>query len=289
MRRGIFFITLSICLLGIGQLHAQLFYNNGTQVTVEKGGVLFVDSTLENAYGLFSNSGQTTVVANFINDAPATATGGDTTSYYNVYGNWVNDGPFLRPTRAMLFLQAQARKLPAQRLPLFITLTCKQPVTVKTQTQIDADVTGVLSLNDCQLATGDNNMFVLNTDTGAITRNSGFVSSTGPGRLFRSTNTTNTYSFPVGYDNSGVVVFRPVEFTPSVTDSQAFSVRFAYNDPTFDGYSTNTRAGNVTLVDSVFYHLLKQFQFFCFGRLIHLLRPCYRWQLELNRQMAGSA
>jgi gliding motility-associated-like protein len=255
MRRLNFLITLSIGLIMAGRLNAQLLYNNGSQVAVTPGGILYVDGAAENAYGLLSNAGITTVVGNFTNNS--TATGGDTTSYYNIYGDWINNGTFTA-NHDNVVMKGTAQNIDGQAITYFYNLNLQTTGTVKSQTSVDENVTGTLSLNDCEMATNDHNLFVLNTDTGAITRNSGFVSSTGVGRLYRSTNSTNTYSFPVGWNNNGVVNIRPVEFTPSVTDSQAYSVRFAYEDPTLDGYATSTKADNVTSVDSVWYHLLKQ-------------------------------
>ncbi len=158
-------------------------------------------------------------------------------------------------------------------------------------------VDGVLALNDCELATTDYNMYILNTDTGAVTRNSGFVSSTGPGRLFRSTNSTNTYLFPTGWNNTGVTYYRPVEFSPSVVDSQAFSVRFAFTDPTADGYPITTKADNVTGVNPVYYHLLKQYNSSASAALSiyydtivdHSFNSIGRWQVIPEWQNLDSA
>lgn len=260
MRRGKFFITLGISLLALGAVMGQvtMLYNNGSQIAVTPGGVLYVQGSAENAFGLISNAGITTVIGNFTIDNPATATGGDTTSYYNIFGDWTNNGIFAA-NQDNVVLNGSTQNIKGSVVTSFYNLNLQTANTTKSQVNIDANVTGTLALNNCELATGDNNMFVLNTDTGAITRNTdGFVSSTGPGRLYRSTNSMNTYSFPVGWNNSGVYVIRPVEFTPSVTDSQAYSVRFAFEDPTFDGYPTSKRADNVTSLDSVWYHLLKQ-------------------------------
>src|ERR1019366_129470 len=106
--------------------------------------------------------------------------------------------------------------------------------------------------------TKDYKMFVLNTNTIAIDRLNGFVSSTGPGRLVRSTNSAGTYLFPTGWNNNNTVYYRPVEISPSVTDAQSFSVRMAYGDATLEGYDVTTKLDNVTAVNTKFFHLVKQ-------------------------------
>src|SRR5437763_324508 len=71
---------------------AQLFYNNGADVAVTGGGVLYIDGATENAAGLFSNAGTTTIVGYFRNGS--TATGGNSTGIYKVFGDWENNSLF---------------------------------------------------------------------------------------------------------------------------------------------------------------------------------------------------
>jgi len=252
-------LSLFAGLLAVTGLQAQdttLLFNGGTQVAITGGGILYVDGAVDNASGLFSNAGYTTVNRSFTNGGTATG-GGAATGVYYVAGDWINNNVF-NADQSEVSLIGSAQSITGTQATTFYNLTLNTPGSVKTQT-IDASVLNIDSINDCESATTDYKLYILNTDTGAIVRGTGFVSSTGPGRLFRSTKSTNTYFFPTGYNNGGVVEFRPVEFTPSVADSEAYSVRFAYNDPTFDGYPRTTRAANVTTIDSVFYHLLKQY------------------------------
>lgn len=248
-------LTLITGLLGLVSVHAQLLYNSGSQIAVTGGGVLYVEGAVENAAGLFSNAGYTTVNGYFRNEGTATG-GGAATGVYYVSGDWENNNTF-NADKSEVSLIGANQNITGSQPTTFYNLTLNSSGSVKTQT-INASVLHTDSINDCESATGDYDLFILNTDTGAIVRNSGFVSSTGPGRLFRSTNSTNTYFFPTGFNNNGVIEFRPVEFTPTMADSEAYSVRFVYNDPTYEGYSRSIKAENVTAIDSVFYHLLKQ-------------------------------
>src|SRR5262245_15998834 len=87
------FISLCLILaLNLASLKAQLLYNNGADMAVTGGGVLWVDGAVENAAGLFSNAGQTTIRGYFRNGS--LATGGNSAGEYIVYGDWENNNLF---------------------------------------------------------------------------------------------------------------------------------------------------------------------------------------------------
>ena len=253
MKSSVFFTALTVSLLSMGQLQAQLLYNGGTQIAVTGGGILFVDSSVENHDGLFSNAGYTTIHGSFRNGGTATG-GGAATGVYYVRGDWENNNVFTSD-QSEVVLDGAAQNITGTSATTFYNLTL-QNASVKTQT-IDATVSNIDSLNDCEQATGGNNLFVTNADVAAMQRVTGFVSSTGAGRLNRATNSTNTYLFPTGV-NLVNPVYRPVEMTPSASAAQNYTVRFAYNDPTNDNYDTATKSSNVSLVNGKYYHLIKQ-------------------------------
>lgn len=248
-------ILLGSLLFSASLLQAQLLFNNGTSVAVTGGGVLFVDGSVENANGLFSNAGQTTVRGYFRNGS--NATGGGATGEYIVYGDWENNDNFTA-NQSLVRLKGNNQLITGTQPTTFYALTLETSNAIKTQT-IDASVNHLLALNDCELATGANLMTVLNPVAASVTRGVGFVSSTGIGRLVRHTNSTSSYLFPTGWNNNGTTVYRPVEVAPSATDAQSFAVRMAYGDPTLEGYDVNTKAGNVITVNTKFFHLIKQF------------------------------
>ncbi|MDB5282445.1 MAG: domain containing protein [Bacteroidota bacterium] len=233
---------------------AQLFYNNGANVAVTGGGVLYIDGPTENAAGLFSNAGTTTIIGYFRNGS--TATGGSSTGIYKVFGDWENNNLFTAD-QSNVILNGNAQQITGSQITTFYQLELQTLGSVKSMT-LDANVTELLKLNDCELATRDYKMFVLNTSSAAIARNNGFVSSTGPGRLVRSTNSTSTYLFPTGWNDNNTIYYRPAELTPSVTDAQSYAVRMAFGDATLEGYDVNTHLDNVTGVNTKFFHLIKQ-------------------------------
>ncbi|MBN4061730.1 SprB repeat-containing protein [Bacteroidales bacterium AH-315-I05] len=112
---------------------------------------------------------------------------------------------------------------------------------------VDAEIYGTLDLTDREFATGINTLTIKNTEPNSIERTEGFVSSEEGGSLVLEMNNTASYLFPVG-SSKGTQKYRPVEISPSTTNSQSYSVRFADNDPASDGLSTNA---TVNLVENI--------------------------------------
>lgn len=250
-----FFTALSFLSLGFCTLNAQLLYNNGEDVAVKGGGILYVDGAVENANsGNFINAGQTTVKGFFRNGA--LATGGGTNGEYIVYGDWENNNTFTAD-QSVVRLRGAAQLITGSQETSFYDLALENGG-IKTQT-LDAYTTHLLAFNSSELATTDFKMTVSNPSPAAVTRLSGFVSSTGPGRFVRNANSTNVYLFPTGWRYNGVVYYRPVEFTPSTNDLESFSARMGWGDATAEGYDVSTKAGNVSVVNTKFFHLLKQY------------------------------
>ncbi len=235
-------------------VNAQLLYNAGADVAVATGGVLWVDGAVENADGLFSNAGQTTIRGYFRNGS--LATGGNAAGEYIVHGDWENNNVFTAD-QSIVRLVGNSQFITGSSVTTFHDLSLETFGAVKTQT-LDAFTKRQLNFNDCELATQDFRMTVTNPVTASVIRSNGFVSSTGPGRFVRETNSTNTYLFPTGWNDNGNILYRPVEFTPSVTDAQSFEARMGFGDATLEGYDTAVHAPDVTALNGKFFHLLKQ-------------------------------
>ncbi len=248
-----YWVALGCVTLQTGLLKAQLFYNSGANVAVSSGGVLYVDGAVENAAGLFSNAGHTTVKGYFRNGS--LATGGNSAGEYIVYGDWENNDVFTAD-QSNVRLSGNTQLITGSQITSFHDLTLETLNAVKTQT-LDANVNHLLALNDCELATGDFKMSVTNPASAAISLGNGFVSSTGVGRLVRAANSTDAYLFPTGWNDNGIL-YRPVDIKPSATDAQTFAVRMNYGDASGEGYDVNTKAGNVTGVNTKYFHYIKQ-------------------------------
>ncbi|MGQ9863949.1 MAG: T9SS type B sorting domain-containing protein [Bacteroidia bacterium] len=119
---------------------------------------------------------------------------------------------------------------------------------------------GILELRDCELRTNTNLFTVENTNPGAITRTTGFVSSLGQGRLIRYTQANTAYLFPVGDRQIGPFRYRPVEVTPSSANPHIYRVRFVNQDPTIDGWDRTRVEAPIQEANEFFYHITERSQ-----------------------------
>jgi gliding motility-associated-like protein len=127
---------------------------------------------------------------------------------------------------------------------------------VKQLNNINSIVHDTLNLNDRELATGPNNMWVTTTDPNAIERSTGFVSSLPNGYLKRSTASNARYLFPVG-SSVGTPRFRPIEIAPDDNFPNDYAVRLANitsTTTTDEGFNVNTKNAAISSVNNMFYH-----------------------------------
>jgi hypothetical protein len=263
------FLPLVAFLLINGVVSAQTFYNNGAQIGVVgaqmivKTGSGANDGTLENAgNGLFSNKGEVHIEGSFVNTSGIADGYSSNAGQYIVSKDWVNNAQF-NADQSKVFLHGGNQLITGSNPTTFFDLICETPSTTKKQT-LDANVAGALTLNNNELATQNNKMTVLNTSSSAIVVNGindAFVSSTGVGKLVRKTNSTDEYLFPLGWNNSGLILKREISFTPTDASNHSYEARFAFNTlstttTTDDGYAISTKEQNIQNVNDKFYHLL---------------------------------
>jgi len=122
---------------------------------------------------------------------------------------------------------------------------------------VNTEVAGVLSLNANELATDSNLLFILNSNTNAISRTTGFVSSEGLGGLVREMKDTLDYLFPVG-SSKNITKYRPVKLKPSTVDTQVFVVSLANNDATEDGFDISRKDTSLSNINHKFYHKIRR-------------------------------
>lgn len=128
---------------------------------------------------------------------------------------------------------------------------------VKQLSGIDAEIEDTLALNDREFSAGDNTVFVLNSNTGVVTRTNtmtgGFVSNTNNGGLSRQTLSASVYSFPVG-SAAGTLRYRPVDLIPASSAANTFKVRMANVNPTGETYDITLKDSSLCNVNPDFYH-----------------------------------
>jgi len=172
-------------------------------------------------------------------------------------GDWTNNSgsnAFTNVAPQGTFIMSGATQLITGSTPTYFDNLTLSGTGVKSQT-VDARVTAVLELNDRELSTRDYVMYVTNPAVGAILRTgqpnqstaNGFVSSSTSGRLWRNTNSTGSYLFPVG-STLPVKRYRPVSLTPASAAAHTFGSRFVNNDPTPDGWDRALRDPNINAV-----------------------------------------
>jgi len=224
-------MALLISFLGTGPVSAQNVTNTGS-LYVTSGTLIFMG-------GDFTN-----------NPTGATENHGS----IELDGDWVNHGSF-SDTMGTVSMTGANQLLTGSVSTTFNNLNALG-TGIKTMT-LNATVTDTLRLNDRELATDSNIMFITNVDTGAITRTTGFVSSLDTGRLSRATLSTNTYRFPVG-SSIGTARYRPVEITPTSATAHTFTVRMGNVDPTVEGYNTANKQPGIGAVNPNWYHRINR-------------------------------
>lgn len=261
---------LGVLIFMCGALFAQtpLFYNNGADIYVKNGALLVATAPqganpLTGFYnkpplgvtsGAIINEG-TIVIQTFLENDDSIIGNGDT---IEVTGDWTNNKLYQgNNSLVMLNGSIPTQNITGSAITTFDNLDLSVGP-VKRQT-INAVTTGVLSLNNAELATDVNEMLVNNTNpAGAITRGNGFVSSVGAGKLSRATNTAASYFFPVGspsYTNSPSI-FRPIEMTLVQSNADVFGAMVVKGDATADNYNVQTVDKTLCLVNPNFYHRL---------------------------------
>jgi gliding motility-associated-like protein len=125
--------------------------------------------------------------------------------------------------------------------------------------QVNASASNLLDLNDKELATGSFTFSVTNSDTAAIQRTSGFVSSLNGGYLKRTTAMQAEYLFPVG-SSIGVMRYRPVSITPGNLQTNDFTVRMVNNDANLDSLWRDSTDGSLCMLNPEYYHIIGRTQ-----------------------------
>jgi len=235
-----------------------LFNSNGADIYVKDGGFMIVktNSLYNNQIagaGVIDNAGTIVVEGNITNDGAINASG-DT---IRLTGDWINNNTYTG-NNSWVDMYGTNQLITGTAVTTFNNLNLGGGSVVKRQQNIDAITSGLLVLNDAELATDVNEMLASNPSTTAITWNTGFVSSVNTGKLSRATNSTGAYIYPTGspsYTNPPSI-FRPVEFTPVTAVANTYGAMLVKGDATNDGYNVNTTDDILCIVNPEFYHRL---------------------------------
>lgn len=239
--------------LSTAKVNAQfVVFNNGAEVTVTQGCIVTIQTgDLDNDSGTIDNAGRITVDGNLTND-DVISSGGGNTAIFNLTGNWENNSSFTADQGLVNFNGAN-QLITGTAVTTFYNLNLLGSG-VKTLA-INAHVDGYLDLNDRELRTNANTLFVHNTSNLAVAENGGFVSSTGSGRLSWAMNSTDTYVFPLG-SAAGTPRIRPLAIAPNAASANTFAARFANVNPTTEGYDVSQFDPSLCFVNDLFFNLI---------------------------------
>ncbi len=278
------FLSSFVILVLTGHLATPLFaqstilFNNGAEVYTDPTALLHLNGGFQNDNSLatpnvFENNGTMTIAS--IPGLPGSVflTNNSTlrgNGIYFVEQDWTNDAVFIPENSTVNF---------NGNLQEFITSTNSTITTFnnlvltgigsgnnrkKTLQLIDAKIglNGTLAINDRELETATNTMFVLNPSLTCVTNNAipgseGFVSSSfnsgGSGSLSRVTNTSSAYLYPTG-SSIGTTRYRPVLLTPASGTANTYTARLGNNTATADGFNTAALDTTMCSVNPLFYH-----------------------------------
>ena len=238
----LFFLTGVFCQAG-----GQILYNNGALLFVSSAATVQVNGdAVTAASGTTHNNGDVTIAGSYTNNA---VTQGD--GFYRVSGNWINNSPGFDCDLSTVLLNGASQQITGTNESQFYNLTLGGSG-IKSTT-LNSYVLGILALNDRELATAGFTMYVVNTDASAITRTSGFVSSTAGGALSRTTQAASVYLFPVG-SSTGTPRYRPVEISPASASQNTFTVRMANVDAGTEGYDITATDSTICQINNLYYH-----------------------------------
>ncbi|MCB9197280.1 MAG: gliding motility-associated C-terminal domain-containing protein [Flavobacteriales bacterium] len=174
---------------------------------------------------------------------------------YRIENDWTNSGNFISDS-SQVYLYGDNELITGDSVSRFFDLIL-EGTGVKTQT-IDAETKHWLNLNNLELATMSNEMFVSNSWLLAISNqtnylNEGMVSSDIGGLLTRKTDSVGTYLFPVGSKINGHQ-YRPITIENLALNNETAGVRMIPNDATIDGFDRSLRENEICLINPAYYH-----------------------------------
>lgn len=208
---------------------------------INTGGLVYCTGHVHNKLnGKIVNLGTFDIDSNIVNDGQLGGNGSplpESNGLYRVAGDWRNNNEFNAGTGKVLLdgpVQGITGIAPSYFYDLELAGTDRKEIQFT-----DQFVTNTLILNDRELWTDAFTMHVENTNTGAITRTTGFVSSLEAGSLSRKTLNAADYLFPVGSSQNNPR-YRPAKIRPTTSFPNTFTVRLVNANPITDDPGDST-------------------------------------------------
>lgn len=237
--KGISLITAGVfSFSNVANAQFSTMTNDGAMVYINTGAKMIVNGHFDNQAGILVNLGDTfNVRGNLVNDAQIGGNGSPLPGNNGltiVGGDWRNNNTFFAGTgkvRLDSAVQGITGIAPSYFYDLELAGTDRKEIQFTDQYILPQ---GHLILNDRELWTDQYTMHVENSNTDAITRTTGFVSSLESGSLSRRTANAAPYLFPVGSTQNFPREYRPVLIRPTTSFPNRFTVRLVNADPSVD-------------------------------------------------------
>ena len=232
-------------------------WNSGQDIHINEG-IQFVvkDGDFVNNSGHLHNNGRLTVHGDFIlNDSVESTNLLAVQPQYQVQGTWNNNSYFIAGnSRTSLFGGNQ--QITGSEVTSYYDLDLTGSG-VKELDGVDTRILHELNLTTNELATNEQKAYVDSDDEDAIfyILDSGFVSSTGNGRLVRKTSTGLSYIYPLGQQDLQTIYYRPLLI--STDNDNSVEGRLAYVNPGLEGKPLTQKALDIEDLNSQFFHLIE--------------------------------
>ena len=212
--------------------------NNGQLIHVEDNGLLFIDGNFEHRDGAISGKGTIELKGDWNNSSSGSAFNGSAQGTVHFTG-------------ASQYISGSKTAFPN------LTLEGTGDKTLET----DTEIYGSLLLNDRNLHLRRYTLSVLNPQSGAIQRTSGFITTDDGGHLIRNTNSSAAYLFPLGstLNNPAFAgmsfLYRPVSLEPENANQNSYSANLNNTDPN-PQFSRNSFGSGLKDISNKYYYLL---------------------------------
>lgn len=233
--KGISLVTAGVFSFSLPTFSQQALLTNDGAMFYVNGATVLVDGHVDNQAGTIVNLGTMDINGDIVNDAQLGGNGSPlpgSNGLFQVAGDWRNNNNvFFAGTGRVLLdggIQGITGISPSYFYDLELAGTDRKEIQFT-----DQFVTNTLILNDRELWTDQYTMHVENTNAGAITRSTGFVSSLESGSLSRKTQNNADYLFPVG-STQNTPRYRPAVIRPTTSLPNTFTVRLVNADPGTD-------------------------------------------------------
>lgn len=233
LRRSILYLV--ICLIGGVAASAQVM-NTGQKLFIGTGATVFVSGDFKTSAGAVLNDG-----------------------LLKLNGDWHNNDAtgkvFDSRSTGKVVLAGGNQLITGSAVTAFPNLELLG-TGVKTLEK-SAEVFRTLSLNDKEFVIkSGNDLTITNSDNNSVTRTTGYVNTDQGGRLVRNTNSTGSYTFPLG--SSVFSRYSPVSVEPKSAAANTFALTLFNNSPSLNGFDVNNKRPDVLSVFDKYFFLADQ-------------------------------